>query len=98
MGITDSAAGGMYLAVAAIGVVGVIIALFRPGGGAYALLAAALALVVASGIAFIGGMVPNAHVPVFEIVGITGFYVTLFVGTAWLLREAALAESEQESL
>lgn len=93
--ITDSVADSLYLMVAAIGIVGIIIALVQPGSGAVAMFIAALALVVAVGIAFAGGMVPNPYVSVFEILGLTGFYVTLFVGAAWLLREAGLRKSER---
>lgn len=87
--ITDSPADGMYFGVAAIGIVGVIIALFRPVGGAAAMLAASLALPLATVIALVAGMVPNPYVSVLEVLVITGFYVALFVGAAWLLRKAA---------
>lgn len=95
MSITDSAADGMYFGVAALGIIGVIIALFRPGGGARAMFAAALALVVTAVVAMVTGMVPNEYVSALEVVGITGFYVALFVGAAWLLREAARSGSER---
>lgn len=87
--ISDSVADGMYYGVAVIGIIGVIIALFRPGGGARAMLAAALAMGVVSVIALVAGMVPNYYTSAFELLGITGFYVALFAGAAWLLRAAA---------
>lgn len=87
--ITDSAADAMYYGVAVIGVVGVVIALFRPGGGAHAMIAAVLALGLACVIALVAGMVPNPYASALEVVGITGFYAVLYAGAAWLLREAA---------
>lgn len=94
--ITDSAADVMYYVVAAIGIIGVGIALVRPGGGARAMAAVALALVMAGVITLIAGTVPNPYVSVFELVGITGFYTALFVGAAWLLRTAAQEGTERD--
>lgn len=95
--ITDSAADGMYYVAAAIGIVGVILALFRPGGGARVLLVAALALVLVSVFALAAGMVPNYYASALEVVGITGFYVALYAGAAWLLREAARGVGERSA-
>lgn len=91
--ITDSVADAMYYGVAIIGIIGVIIALFRPGGGARAMLAAALALVLVSVIALVAGVVPNYYASAFEVLGITGFYVALYAGAAWLLQAAAHGEA-----
>lgn len=89
VGITDSAADGLYFGTACIGIIGVIIALFRPSRGARAMLAAAFMLVSVSVIALVAGMVPNDSASSFEVFGITGFSVALFVGAARLLRTAA---------
>jgi hypothetical protein len=88
VGITDSPADGMYLGVVAMGIIGAVIARFRPVGMTYAMLAAALALVVVGTVALSAGMVP-AYNSAFEILGLTGFFAALFVGSAWLFWEAA---------
>lgn len=95
--ITDSAADAGYYGVAVIGIVGVVIALFRPGAGARAMLAAVFALVLACVIALVTGMVPNPYASTFEVVGITGFYAVLYAGAAWLLREAARGGLERDA-
>lgn len=93
--ISDSAADALYFGVAAIGIVGVIIALFQPGAGARTMFAAALALVVVSVVTLLAGMVPNPYVSVFELAGITAFYAVLFGGAAWLLQQASISIPEQ---
>ena len=96
--ITDSAADGMYFGVAAIGIVGVILALIRPGLGARALLVAATATVGVTATALIVGMVPNPDVSLIEVTGLTGGYTLLFVGAAGLLWRAGRAAPEQETV
>lgn len=94
LGITDTEADGAYIVVLAVGVVGALIARFRPGGMALAMLAMAVAMALVSGIALAAGMVgPNNSV--FQILGITGFYAALFAGSAMLFREAARAGAER---
>lgn len=94
VGITDSDADGMYLGVLAVGFIGALLARFRPQGMALAMFATALALVSVSVIALVAGIVP-AYNSAFEILGITGFYITLFVGSALLFREAARGGPER---
>ena len=88
VGITDSDADWMYLVVLGVGIVGAFVALFRPAGMARAMLATAFTLTLVGVIALITGVVP-AHNSAFKILGITGFFVALFVGSALLFREAA---------
>ena len=87
--ITDSAADGKYYWAAALGIIGVVAALFRPGVGAGAMIAAALTMVLVTVSALVAGMVPNSYASTVEVVGITGFYVALFAGAAWLLWAAS---------
>ncbi len=94
VGITDSDADGMYVGVLAVGFIGALLARFRPLGMALAMFATALALVSVSVIALVAGIVP-AFNSAFEILGITGFYVTLFVGSALLFRKAARGGPER---
>ena len=88
VGITDSDADSMYVGVLAVGIVGAIIARLRPSGMARAMFATALAQASVAAIALIAGIVPTYN-SAFEVLGITGFYVALFVGSALLFRHAA---------
>lgn len=88
VGITDSAADGLYVLALAVGVVGAFGARFRPRGMAHAMVATALAL-ASTGIVASGTEGVPAHNSAFEILGITGLFAALFVGSAVLFREAA---------
>lgn len=96
VGITDGAADGLYLGVPILGIIGALIARFRPRGMARAMVAAASAQALIGGIALIAGMVP-AHNSAFEILGITGFFVALWVGSAGLFRKAARGRSGSDA-
>lgn len=78
----------MYVGVLAIGVVGAIAARLEPSGMAIALSATALAqaLVGAIAIAMSRGA---ADREITAIVILNGFFVALFIGSAWLFRRAA---------
>lgn len=91
VGITDSAADGLYLGVIAVGFVGAVLARFRASGMARALIAMAFAQTLVAIVALAAGMVP-AHNSAFEVMGITAFFVALFAGSALLFRKAARAE------
>lgn len=95
VGLTDSSADGLYLGVIAVGIIGAVIARFRPEGMARALFATALALVVVSILALVAGGVPNDTTSAFEVVGLTGFFVALFAGSAGLFRRAAHGRVER---
>lgn len=93
VGITDSNADGLYLGVVAVGIIGAFIARFRSRGMAYAMCAAALAKAAVGAGALIAGTV-SAHNAAFGVLGITGFFVALFAGSAWLFWRAARAQPE----
>ena len=78
----------MYGGVLAIGIIGAIIARFQPHGMARALFATAVAQALVAVIALTAGMVP-AYNSAYEILGINGIFVVLFVGSAGLFRKAA---------
>jgi hypothetical protein len=88
IGSEDNPANLMYIGVLAVGIVGAIIARFRPPGMARALFATALAQASVAVIALIFGWGMPVSPPV-EILGVTGFFVALFVGSALLFRYAA---------
>jgi hypothetical protein len=78
----------MYFGVLAVGIIGAVIARFQPHGMARALLATALAQGLVAVIALIAGKHQAPISSVFEIVGLNGFFVALFIGSAWLFRRA----------
>jgi hypothetical protein len=93
VGITDSEADFyIFFGVPAVAIGGAIIARFRPRGMAIAMVTAALAQSLIAAIALAVGIIP-AFNSAFEIVGITGFFVALFLGSALLFRRAARATS-----
>lgn len=81
----------IYAGVLAVGFIGALIARFRPPGMARALFATACAQALVVVIALIIGKqhVPVSSVP--EIVLSNGFFVALWLVSAWLFRSAARA-------
>src|ERR687895_135885 len=70
-----------------VGIIGALIARFRPHGMARALFATALAQALVAVIALIFGLgLPWS--PLVEILALNGFFVALFVGSAMLFRHA----------
>lgn len=100
IGASGDRADLMYGGVYGVGIIGAIIARFQPLGMARALFATAIAQASVAVIALIGGMVP-AYNSAYEILGINGVFVALFVGSALLFRQAArkkpLADAGRES-
>jgi peptidoglycan/LPS O-acetylase OafA/YrhL len=79
----------MYYGVLAIGGIGAIIARFQPHGMALALIVTALAQALVAVIALIAGLGSTGPRWPWDILISTGFFVMLFVGSAWLFRRAA---------
>ncbi len=93
VGETGDPADLMYAGVLAVGIVGAVVARFRPLGMARALLATALAQAVVAVIALLAGKHEAPISSVAEILGINGMFIALFVGSAWLFQQAARATS-----
>lgn len=87
----------MYFGVLAVGIVGALIARFRPGGMARALLAMALGQALIFVIALIARLGYPYSGPL-ELLGLNGFFIAVFVGSAWLFRRAASAPPERDSV
>jgi hypothetical protein len=88
IGADGDPANSMYFGVLAVGIIGAIIARFRPHGMARALFATALAQALVAVIALIAGLgLPWS--PPLEILVLNGFFVALFAGSALLFRYAA---------
>lgn len=77
----------MYLGVFAVGAVGTALARFRPIGMARTLVAMAVAQAIIAAIALFGGLGRPWSGPL-EIIFSNGFFMALFVGSAWLFRRA----------
>ena len=84
----------MYFGVLAVGIIGALIARFRPRGTARALFATALAQTSVAVIALIAGLGHPYSGPL-ELSLLNGFFVALFVGSAWLFRRAAHGRLER---
>ena len=78
----------MYFGVLAVGFVGALIARLRARGMARALLATALAQAAVAAIALAAGLGYPWSGPL-ELTLLNGFFVALFLGSAWLFRRAA---------
>jgi len=89
IGETGDRADLMYGAVLVVGIVGAVVARFRPEGMARALLATALVQALVAVIALLAGKHEAAISSVAEIVLLNGIFVVLFIGSAWLFRHAA---------
>lgn len=79
----------MYIGVFAVGIIGAIAARFQPHGMSRALFAMALGQALVTVIALIAGVHRSGVSPVAEIVGLNGFFIMMFAGSAWLFRHAA---------
>jgi hypothetical protein len=91
IGSENNEANLMYGAVIVVGVIGAVIARFKPAGMARALFATALAQTLVAVIALVGRMGSDP----LEIVTINGFFVTLFVGSAVLFSKATPAQLDR---
>ena len=96
IGSEDNNANVMYFGVLAVGIIGAIIARFRPHGMARALFATALAQALVAVIALIITLrSPWSPPGVLGTLILNGFFAALFVGSAWLFREAARGGPER---
>jgi hypothetical protein len=78
----------MYFTVIAVGIFGALIARFRSRGMARVLLAMALVQTAIAAIALTRGLGYPESGPL-ELSALNGFFVALFVASAWLFRRAA---------
>jgi hypothetical protein len=89
IGEEGDSADRMYLGVLAVGLGGALLARFRPAGMARALLAMALGMAVVAVIAIALGKHNEPGTSVSEILGLTAFFATPLLVSAWLFRFAA---------
>ena len=93
IGSENNDANLMYFGVLAVGIIGAIFARFQPRGMARALFATALAQASVAVVALSAGLGSPGSGPL-EIATLNGFFVALFVGSAWLFRRAAHGRPE----
>lgn len=84
----------MYFGVLAVGVIGALLARFRPHGMARTLVAMALAQTMVAAIALVAGLGYPWSGPL-ELTLLNAFFVALFAGSAWLFRRAAHGRAER---
>jgi len=87
IGSEDNPLNLMYGGVLAVAILGVLVARFRPGGMARALLAAALAQILVAMIALIAG--PDEPPGTLGILALNMIFAALWLVSAWLFRLAA---------
>lgn len=84
----------MYFGVLAAGIIGTLIARLRPRAMARALVVTAIAQTTVAVIALVAGLGQPWSGPM-ELSLLNGFFVALFVASAWLFRRAGYARPEQ---
>jgi hypothetical protein len=89
IGNEENPANLMYIGVLAVGIIGAIIARFRPRGMARALFATALAQVLIAVIALVTGLGSSGPIWPRDVFIATGFFATLWFGSALLFRRAS---------
>ena len=94
IGSENNPANLMYFGVLAVGIIGALLARFQPLGMARALFATALAQTSVAVIAVIAGLGQPWSGPL-ELSALNGFFVALFLGSAWLFRRAAHGRPER---
>lgn len=85
----------LYFGVIAVGIIGSVMARFQSDKMPFTMFAMAFAQAVVALIALITDM---HHLPgsdVFEIIGVNGFFITLFIVSALLFRNAAQEQKEE---
>ena len=95
IGTESNDANLMYGGVLAVGVIGALIARLRAHGMARAFFATALAQALVAVIALVAGLGSTAPIWPRDILMLTGFFVALWLGSAWLFRKAAREEAER---
>jgi len=89
IGSEDNDANLMYFGVLAVGIIGVFIARFQPHGMAGALFATAVAQALVPVIALIAGWGTSGPIWPWDVLILTGFLSSLWMGSALLFRKAA---------
>ncbi len=95
IGNEDDPANMMYGGVLVVGILGAVLARFRPHGMARAMVATAFAQAVVAVVALIAGWGSTGPSWPRDILALTGFFVALWLGSALLFRKAARGRADQ---
>lgn len=82
----------MYFGVIAVGLIGAVLARLQPAGMARAMFAMALVQALIAAIALIAGLGRPWSGPL-ELIALNGFFIAMFIGSAWLFQRAGQAKS-----
>ncbi|HET6528158.1 MAG TPA: hypothetical protein VFG39_05350 [Balneolaceae bacterium] len=93
IGSEDRAINLLYFGVIAVGLIGAFIARFQPQGMTIVMFAMAATQALIAVIALIAGMQQLPASSVVEILGVNGFFITLFVVSALLFRYVVQEQS-----
>ena len=94
IGADGDRANMMYGGVVIVGILGTLIARLQPMGMARTLGAMAAVHALVGAIALIGRLGQPYSGPL-EVLGLTGLFMVLFLGSAWLFQQAAGGRTEQ---
>lgn len=89
IGSEDNDANAMYFGVLAVGIVGAVAARLQPRGMAIALTATALAQAAVTAVAIVNESGASAPMWPNDVLTLNGFFVALWLLSAWLFRRAA---------
>lgn len=89
IGSADNDANLMYFGVLALGVIGTVVSRFQPEPFAKVLIGVAAGQVLVAAIAIVGDLGTDGTIWPWDLVGLTGFFTTMWIGSAFLLRNAA---------
>ncbi len=98
IGSEDNPANWMYIGVLAIGFLGAIIARLQPKGMYRVLFSMAFAHALIAVIALIAHLDLSAESSAIEILGVNGFFVVLWIGSALLFRSVKEAQMPVNSI
>lgn len=96
IGSEDNPVNLLYFGVFFVGIIGALISRFQSQGMELTMFAMALTQALVTVIALIGGFYQSPPSTTFHIIGVNGFFITLFVISALLFRYAVHKESKQE--
>lgn len=80
----------IYLVVLALGMIVAVATGFRPRGMVSALVATALSQAAVVVVALMLGKQHEGATSVFEIIAVNGFFILMFLGSAWMFQRSSL--------
>jgi hypothetical protein len=89
IGASHDDANLMYVGVLAVAIIGTAVGRFKPLGMARAMLTAAVAQALVAMIALVAGWGSAGPIWPWDILGLTLLFAALWLGSAWLFRQAA---------